>query len=175
MHFHRTEAVIDSLTIGLPPRSIPTQAVILNPASSWFPSKAMSHLLTVHWGNAELRIFSGWDPNPFLFPNRKSRSEFLEPVLCSLQKTAWVWPAVKANACSLASEGSCCWAWCSSRQDARELGQALLHPEPWYCVWSHQSHGSPLCCGSWQPMVRELLWVWTKSTQTFPVPGAHQF
>lgn len=46
----------------------------------------MSHLLTVHWGNAELRLLSGWDPKPFLFLNRSSRSEFLEQVLCSLQR-----------------------------------------------------------------------------------------
>lgn len=54
MYFHLTEMVIESLTIVLPLRSVPTQPAILNQARSWFPWKVMSHLLTVSYGNAEL-------------------------------------------------------------------------------------------------------------------------
>lgn len=54
MYFHLTEAVIESLTVVLPPRSVATQAAILNQGSPWFPWKVMSHLLTVNYGNAKL-------------------------------------------------------------------------------------------------------------------------
>lgn len=59
MYFPLTEVVIESLTIVLPWRSVPIWAAILNQGSSWFPSKVMSHLLTVKGGNAKLSESSG--------------------------------------------------------------------------------------------------------------------
>lgn len=61
MYFHLTEAVIESLTIVLPLRSVPTPAAVLNESSSRFPWKVLSHLLTVNYGNAKLRIVRGGD------------------------------------------------------------------------------------------------------------------
>lgn len=81
MYFHLTEAVIESLTVVLPPRSVLTWAAILNQDSSWFPWKVMSHLLTVSDGSAKLAELSELGSQSSFFL-KKSRSVFVKVVLC---------------------------------------------------------------------------------------------